>query len=93
MLCGDVLEARAAHRTCAQNHLTGPRIERLEKLDNTTHRVRRECLQIDDDLEIISERTDTTGFAMKRYMLESLKIDVGYVVQGLLGVEGRRVGD
>ena len=37
--------------------------------------------------------TDTTGFAMKRYMLEPLKKYVGYVVQGLLGVEGRRVGD
>ena len=56
MLSSNVLQASRAHRTSAQHHLTCPGIERLQQLDDPTHRVRRQHWQIHDDLQVVHKQ-------------------------------------
>lgn len=52
---GDVLEPRRAHGAGPKNNLARPRVERLEELDDATHRLSREHIEVDDDLQVVRQ--------------------------------------
>ena len=58
MFSSYIPQARTTHRASTQDNLTRPRVERLEQLDHTRHAVRRERLQVDDDLEVVREQDE-----------------------------------
>jgi hypothetical protein len=53
MFCRDVLQTSRPHGASAQHDLTGSRIERLQKFDDSTHRIDVKHGQIDDEFEVI----------------------------------------
>ena len=58
MLSSDILQPSGSHSPSTKYNLTRPRVERLEQLDHTRHAVRRERLQVDDDLEVVREQDE-----------------------------------
>ena len=58
MFCGNVFQARRAHCTGSKYDLARSRVERFQKLDNTAHRVRYKCGQIDDYAQVVRKQCE-----------------------------------